>query len=503
MTVTPQTKMRSHKINILRTMSKYLILLLIPLVHTLVDQRNDLTSFLRGRWLDLFLVALILLIGVYAWFVFVFFIDDDGITVQRGVLLRRKSFFPFARVSAVSVEYPWYLRPFRIAYLTVDTNGGNAKRTDFSVWIHANRARAVLRHYNALSGGAPKHGSKSEKTQTVGMHHKYIVFFSLITSSSLTGVIYLYAILKQSGNYLGKEFPQQMVDRFAALAQLVSFGAPPLLAFVAYALLICWAISFVFTLLRYLRFSITRTRSALRVKIGLFSPRRVSIVVKRINFVFLRQSLTSRLLGLASVFIHCTGYGKDKKDFSVLIPAGGKKTLYQQLQVLLPEFSLTPRSVRPRINDLTRFITSPTVMLLGVLVGTFLAFRMTTKFDTIIWIALFVLGIPAVGFLLVKIYAFFFSGIGVDDHAVTLYYTKGFQIITSMIPISKITAMEISQAFYHHTTGACHVSIYTMAEKTHKQTVINMNRARIEELLMPNLMPYLQIEQIPAEAVAS
>lgn len=514
MGMTPQVKMRSHKINILHRMSKYFILLLIPLLHALftaiyhlvsslllMQRPGSLSDFFYQWWFDLSMLVLILLIGVYAWFVFVFSIDERGITVEQGILLRQKSFFPFARVTAMSVEHPWYFRPFGIAYLTVDTNGGNAKQTDFSVWIHADRAGELLEYYHTLTEQAalPSNHSPSSSPKTVGMLKKHILFFSLITSSSLTGVLYLYAILKQTGNFLGEEFSKQLVDRFTWVATFLSFGAPPLLSIVAYTMVISWAISFLFTLLRYLRFSITRTDSMLRIKIGLFSPRRVSIVVKRINFVFLRQSLAARLLGIASVFLHCAGYGKDKKDFSVLIPAGGKTVLSKQLETLLPEFSLAPRSIRPRINDFTRFITVPTMILVGVLVGAFLGFHFTTRFDTIIWIALFVLGIPALLFLLVKIYAFSFSGIGVDDDAVTLYYTKGFQIITSMIPLSKITSMELSQAVYHHTTGACHLSVYTMAEKTQKQTVVNLQRVRVEELLIPHLMPYLRMEQISAE----
>ena len=132
--------MRSNPINILERTSKYLILLLLPLVRTVwelfVSFQFDLVySWLSSvRW-TLIVVWIILALGWYEWYRFRFSFEPYGLLVLRGIFLQKELKLRYAAVTSVSLVAPWYYRPFGIVRLAFDTDAGNSARTDFSITI--------------------------------------------------------------------------------------------------------------------------------------------------------------------------------------------------------------------------------------------------------------------------------------------------------------------------------------------------------------------------------
>lgn len=483
-------KRRAHPIHILQRISRYLILLVIPLIRALMDAQDDVYGWLSGSWFDLLVVAAILGFGLYNWFVFTFMVDDRSFKIDQGIFLKSERWIPFAKVTAISLEKPWYFRPIGAVRLKVDTDGGGAKHPDFSITLKSDVADEITRQYKQ---SLPL-SNDQDRAFTPG--NLYIIIFSILSSSSLTGIIYLYAAFRQAGDILGKDLSNRLVNRFADLANLVSFGLPPLFAFVAAVILLCWAISFTLNLLKHLRFTVARIQSQLDITFGLFSIRKFSIMVKRINFLYLRQSLMLSMLGVTSVFIHCTGYGKQKTELSVLMPSGRKKLLHKKLKLLLPEFLFLPRVLKPRRADMMRFIMIPVLVVVAIMACGMIALLNIQGFDSMIWFLMIVLGIPAIWWLVVKGYAYRFTGIGLDSTTITLYYTHGFKVITSAIPVRKVSMIELSQSMFQKSTNACDVLIFTNAENKQKQTVVNLNQSEVQERLLPMLLPRLTLEQV-------
>lgn len=470
-------KMRSHPINILENTSRYLILLVFPLIRALLASKDGFYTWLSGAWFDLLIICAILVFGIYSWYVYTFSFNDDGITIVKGVFLKQERFLPFRNMTAISVEAPWFFRPIRAVRLRADTDAGSSRKADFVITIRTDFSEEILDR------------SKQPFTREQSLskiyipRNLYIAILSFLTSNSLSGVIYLYTAFTQAGDILGKEFSNHLMNRFTEAAKLVSFGLPPMFAVIGYIILICWGIAFLLNMARHLRFSVLRRDGIIDIKSGLFTVRRYSITVKRINYITLRQSLFSKLFGFMSVFIHCTGYGKEKSELSVLLPAGLRHEINSNLKILLPGLPFAKRQIKPKLVNISRFLIPPVTLILAVLGAGLLALHFFYTLYNAILFLLIVIEIPCVWWLVLKTYAYFFTGIGMSEEAITLYYTRGFRIITSSIPLHKISKIETMQTLFQLTTKCCNVNFYTYAESIKKQEVINLYLPEVMDLL--------------------
>ncbi len=476
--------LHAHPINILENTSKYLILLLLPLLRALAtsifvwsqDERWFYT-WIAGAWFDLMILGIMLGLGIYQWFRYTFSFNDNGIYIQKGIFFLKKRYLAFAKLTAVSFELPWYYRPIKVVHLTADTDGGSSVHPDFSITIHQSIAERILSY------------SKEPFVQVNQIKRGYIpsnfyvAIFSLLTSNSITGVLYISTAISQVGNIFGQDIGERIVNNFTRIANILAFGLPPAAAILGYTILGCWLISFSINLVKHLRFSVSREGKVVEINAGIFSKRRFSIATERINSLTIRQSLMSKLFGFFSVFIHCTGYGKAKNELSVLMPSGEETELKTNLLMLIPEIPITSRQIKPKLVNLSRFLIPPFTGILCVIGGGLLGIHFLPIFSTTIICFMLIIGIPFVWWFIVKFYSFFFTGIGVSQDVITIFYTSGFRIMTSSLPKNKITKIETSQTLFQITTKCCDVTFYSYAEGQKKQKVVNMNLPEVKKLL--------------------
>ena len=86
-------------------------------------------------------------------------------------------------------------------------------------------------------------------------------------------------------------------------------------------------------------------------------------------------------------------------------------------------------------------------------------------------------------FLIVRILDFLTSGIGYNDKNITLKYSKGFSLLTVVIPRKKINRVIIRQSIFQRTDNICDVFIYTRAEDKIKHHVKNVNLDKLKGIL--------------------
>ncbi|WP_158662518.1 PH domain-containing protein [Massiliimalia timonensis] len=486
-------KRRSHLINILENTSRFLILLLLPLIRALFATQVGFYEWLSGAWFDLLVLGVIIALGVYGWYSYTYFISKAGIHIQKGIFFRREWFLPFRNISVISVHAPWYYRPIKAVRVHADTDGGNPRESDFSITVNRELAAQLLE-----AAQRPLISQKSFR-RTYIPRNLYITIFAVLTSNSLTGVLYLWATLSQAETVFGKSFRAELLDTFAELAEWQSFGLPPVFVILAYVVLGCWLVSFLKNMEAHLRFQTSRYGQTLDIRSGLFSIRHYAVTVRRINFLTLRQSLFTKLFGLTSVFIHCTGYGKKQEELSVLFPSGLNREIQTNLKLLLPEIPFAKRQIKPKLCNLSRFLIPPLSLCLVVLAVGLLALYFISGFDRPIIFLLIIAEIPCLWWLAVKLFAFFHTGIGVSDEVVTIYYTFLYQVITCSIPKHKITKIETQQTLFQLPTKCCDVWIHTWAEGTKRQKVLNLYLPEVLELLSSDEFFHTHVIQIEQE----
>lgn len=467
---------RPHPINILESTTKYFYLLLFPLLRGFLSFRGGLYAWLGGAWFDLLILSLILLMGVLRWAFTRYSFDENGIYLNRSFLLNQRCFLPYHRLTVVSAEIPLYFRPVQAVRLKADTDGGSQRKADFSLTL---RKRDAL----ALAEAAQTVFRANETIKKV--YHPqwfYVAILSLITSNTLSGVLFVATFISQSGDLLGKEFEDQLLVTLTDLAQILAFGLPPAAALIAYILLGGWLISFLMTIIRHIHFHVFRQGKNLEIHTGVFTARHYSIHTERINLIELRQSMITKLLGFFTAFIHCSGYGKQKNELSVLIPAAEWREAGYSLKLLLPEIPIIKKKYKPRLRTLSRFLIPPISAILSVLVLFELPYLLFPSLRSVLLLIGLMAEIPAIWWLLVKLFSFFHTGIGKENEVYTFYYTRNYSFFTTSIPEQKISQVCFRQTLFQRTSHCCNVVIYSYSEGRRRLVVPNIAISDVDRI---------------------
>lgn len=458
----------SHPINIVEHTTKFLILLLLPLLRTLILGREGFAAWLDGAWFDLTVIGLILLLGFWQWYRYVYRLDPDGISIRRGIFFPKRRFIQYTRLSVVAVEHPYYLIPFFAVRVSADTDGGAPTTPDFQVTIFKSQVEDFLRRVDS------PFINRSELKKVYRPKNFYIAVLSFINSNSLTGVIFAATFISGAGKVVGGEFESQVMQQLTSFATVIAAGLPPIAAIVGFVVLGGWLISFLLTLIRHLKFSAARQSGGLTIKSGLITKREYHIAVKRINLIELRQSFITKLFGFYTGFIHSNGYGKRKDELSVLMPAGDGHAIASNLDMLLPEIPLCKTTLRPRLKFLSRFMIPPLSWIGGVSAGWILLNLLFPSFSDVILYIGIMAEIPCFWYLCVKIASFFHTGVGESESAYTFCYTYGYRIKTVAVPKKRIVKLTLRRSLFQVMSGCCDLVILTFSEGKKRHVVPNV-----------------------------
>ena len=466
----------SHAINIIEHSKKYLTLLVFPALRALFITLEavfvgnmGLYEWVAGAWFDLVTLAIILSLGVWAWYQYVYRLTDEGIDIKKGVILPKYRYIPYQKLSVVYIERPFHLIPFKAVRIHADTDGGNPSIADFEITVYTKQVNEIVRQVNA------PFINQSEIKRVYLPKNFYIAVLSFLSSNSLTGVLFTVTLISGAGVVLGSEFENQVVEQLTTVASIIAVGVPPIAAVIGFVILGGWAVSFISNLVRHLRFSATRQSNSLFIQGGLITRREYYITVSRINLIELRQSLMTKMFGLYTAFIHANGYGKRKDELSVLIPSGGGRELTQNMQLLLPEIPICKTTLKPKKRFLSRFLIPPVWCVIIVSLLWLVAWVLFPMFSDITLYLGAMAELPCLWYLGVKIVSYFHTGVGESKTAYTLCYTYGYKIKTVAVPKNRIVLFTIRRSLFQMMSGCCDLVILTYSEGKKRHVVPNLD----------------------------
>lgn len=469
-----------HPINIFEKTTRFLGLLIFPVLRaaiTLLLSGIDLRVWLAGAWFDIVILCVILGLGFLSWYRYVYWMDENGIHLKRGIWLVKYRTIPYEKLSVLHIEHPWYFLPFGAVRVQADTDAGSFRTPDFSIIIRKRDAEALAE----CCRGRFLHTGEMKKVYLP--RNWYTVLLSMVASNSVTGVLFVATFITGIGQVLGKQVEKQLAQQLTHLATESAFGIPPAATALAFVVLGGWMVSFVLNLIRHLRFSVTRQGGAMDIKSGLFTRREYSIVVRRVNLIEMRQSLLTKLFGFYSVFIHANGYGKRKDELSVLMPSGEGKSLTQNLLLLLPEIPACKPKIRPHPRYISRFLIPPLIWILAVTGLWVLGMRLFPGAKEVLLYIGLMAEVPCIWYLLVKIVSYFHTGVGVGKTAYTFCYTYGYRIKTVAVPKKRIVCVTFRRSLFQVMSGCCDLVILTYSEGRKRHVVPNLDFREAKKIM--------------------
>ncbi len=477
-------KFREHPLRIMRYSAKNLWLLIFPLLRGISVLKFDLSGiyrWLKGAWLDLAVIGIIVLYGFIQWYFSEITIDGNTLCHKKGVILRMKTVMPFDSVSSSAEETLFFLIPFKAVSIRLDTGAGFYKSADLKLLVKRKTADEIMGHIpdvkkeNAVKD-IPKPGIAS------------ILLFSVFFSSGFSGVVYIAAFFFKGGD-IAKDIISIAFERMtrqaeAIYSQLLS-GIPKAAAMAALFFFAMWFISFIRNLMIYAWFSVSADRDFINVSFGLLKRRKHRIRTRHINFIDLRQNLIMKICGAFTVDISCPGYGYDS-HLPVIFPISRSEKIG-----LLGGGEEEMMKYRPAR---TSFFSYAGVPFFGI-IAVSLLYHFSDYLlwdDRGLWKFLAVMAyIPLVWLVMVKTAALFTSGITVYSDKIVLRSVVGTVFHTVTAKRENIAMVQVNRNIIQRIFRKCTVVIWFTGETPSRYKVKGLwlkDSRKIAEMLKCNNM---------------
>ncbi|MBQ4100628.1 MAG: PH domain-containing protein, partial [Oscillospiraceae bacterium] len=202
----PKTTVNPHPFTVIENLGRVIVLLILPFLRglALALLGKSLVSWLWGAWFDILIVLIVIAYAVVKWRRFTYFTTQNELFIVRGILIRRKFSVPFDKISTLSISSPFFLRPFKIVHLHIDTLAGSPSRSDVKLTLSLKEAERIASLRTLYLKDIP-FSKKHYEPQ-----FRYIGLLSVILSNGLTGVIFASVSISQLGSVVGDELQSRI-----------------------------------------------------------------------------------------------------------------------------------------------------------------------------------------------------------------------------------------------------------------------------------------------------
>lgn len=456
---------RQHPIKILVRISHFAILLVIPLLRALLFSGGNLQKWISGAWVDILVFLFIIGAGFIVWYFDLYCLSKEGVYKYNGIFKISQTFLPYKTISQIAIESPWYLKIIGGVKVRIDSPDKSHRKSDLEIIIGVKKADEF---FDKINGNI-----NVKKTIKGGFFP--ILGLILLSSNGLTGALYFFTFIYQSGNILGAEFEKKIMNSVTSTANILAIGLPPFAFIISLFILIGWLVSFIINAIRYAHFSVERKGNILYINNGLFIDRHKYLSsFKDINFIEIKQTIFTKILSLYSVFIGIIGYGKGKNEKNIFIPTFKIKDSLKYIQTILPEFKWTKPDMRPPNKFFFRFLAIPFYFFILIIILVLFFYIYFDNFRTLTLFIGCMLWIADAFLFIIKIISFFETGISLKDDYITICYSKRFAFYKVCFNTEKLVKVTIRQTPFQNKANCCSMIFYLYGENSSKHIVPNI-----------------------------
>lgn len=467
---------RQHPIAIFKYIGKYLYLLILPLIRGfLISLSGGFTAWLQNAWFDILFITAIIIFATMKWSCFTIKDYGKSIAIRYGCFNTRSYTIDKENITTLCSIETFYLRPFKIVKVKIDTPAGSAKTPDLVATLSQKNAQSIMKKQKIFLG-------KENYNLRFKPRSLALVALSAISSNSFAGVLLLSTFVIQSGQIFGEEFSDRIYYSLEEFASKIAYGIPPFAVSFGLVIVFGWSLAFVSNLLRHYNFSVAMDESAIEIIGGLFTKRTYLLPRTHINYIDIRQTLFTKIIKVSSIFVDTIGYGKEKDDMSAIFPVASTHRIHKELEMSVPEFRVSTRQVRPTLSSIVKYTYYPILFLccvplaVHVLKASFPGFH-----ETIQWVGA-MCAVPLVWLIVVRVLDLATAGISCTNNCFTMRYSKGFTFHTVVIPKEKIISIKITTSLFQRFSNKCDVFVSSFSESAKTHSVKNLSRSAVTTL---------------------
>ncbi|MGM8215375.1 PH domain-containing protein [Bacillaceae bacterium W0354] len=283
------------------------------------------------------LSVLIIISSIIHWLRFTYAIVGDEIRIEQGLFIRKKRYIQKNRIQSIDLTQGVIHRLFGLTKVQIETAGSDRDVDAALSSVLLQEGQAIRDYLKANTATEVEESNPTEYPKEEVSTKQLIIAGS--TSGSLGVILGLFGFLfSQMESIIPEDFYNQTV------AFLVSLAIELIVVLALIVVILLWALGILGTVIKYGKFTITRYENELFITRGLLEKKQMTIPLKRIQAVGVKESLIRQPFGLATIYVEIAGgetkEGSDSR--TLLLPIIKKSDVNSFLEKILPEYQDVP-----------------------------------------------------------------------------------------------------------------------------------------------------------------
>lgn len=342
---------RAHPLMIVGLIKPFLFVLIFPVI------KGVLQYFLKGEvtgvlTLELIAFAAITFLAALRCASFRLICGKSTVTIKMGIILRSESVISISKLSSVQTEQNPIDAVCKAVTYRINTEAGPKGSADFEFKLSLKDSKEVSRCL---------FGEKNPKAVKFSVFK--VAVMAATTSSAVTGMIIGVPIINKTGKLLGLALDKMLFDEINNVSGHVNSYFPPIVNTVTLIFLLAYAVSFFYSLFKYINFKLFLEEDNLEVRSGFFVRSRTSFKKKSVKDVIIDQTPLMRLFKRYAMKVSVGGYGNSKSESAVIVPSGRRGEIKRQFSIYFPFLAPDGRLLHAKRDNRTkrRFLYFPTL----------------------------------------------------------------------------------------------------------------------------------------------
>lgn len=443
---------RTHYFTIYSFLSKYIWVLLIPILQSLILKPQTLSGIIASYGINILVLFILISFSITNYGNLKYVGSKNSFNIKKGIIIKRTFYIPYSSIHSIIIEKNIIPSIFGAERLQVITPSkkifSSYKSLSLSLFL---KKEEILETVEKIYGNAKKYFSYKS-------NHFKIVLMSATWSNSLTGLLVLAPFIKNIGNIFGDQYSKIIYNNFDLSSYIILRGLPPLSAAIASVLILSWAAAFIILFFRYYKFSTKVCDNRIIISRGLINKNLFITEKNKINCLTIKQSILMQVFNFHSLYLHTIGTGFQKSDKSLLVPAEKEKVINKTINEFIKiDNKKAKKTVKPKHAGLSYIL--PALILFSILVVLYIILEIFSAFTEIIHLA-YLFAIPlTILWMFFRYRAYQKSAILLGEQAVEIKYFSRLNLTHSIIPYERIQFARISQSPFQRYSKRCNLTV--------------------------------------------
>lgn len=318
-------------------------------------------------WLTIGIAGLSAILSIIAYFKFYFYVREDELIIEKGVLQKSKLNIPMDRIQTVNFKQNIIHQLFGVVSLELDTAG--SKGNEFSITALTQDRASALREFliskkKSLSPEAdPKQLEQEElllKLEPIDLLKIGVGQNHLRTVAVILGTLFgFYQYLEEA---MGEEIVEGLRSFFGFTFESIFWS---LLLITPLLFLVAFLISLVNTVLRHYDLSFIKTSLGFKIISGLLTRKERSANLQKIQIIQWSRNPIKRIFGLYDIRLSQATSSVLSRKQSIYVPGSYIRQVAEVREAYLPG----EKQIQFESHRINKAIIGRRVLYLGLLPG--------------------------------------------------------------------------------------------------------------------------------------